>query len=143
MDRIPPVQRSRNMARIANRDTKPEMEVRRVLFANGFRYCLHRKDLPGRPDIALPRYRIAVFVHGCFWHGHSCSRGRRPSSNTAFWNAKIDKNLARDRQAVAAVEATGWTACVIWQCSLAGGLLELLEVLQRRKTERGSIVSTR
>jgi len=145
MDRITRGQRSRNMARVGSKNTQPEMIVRRALFARGFRYRLHRKDLPGRPDIVLPRYRVSVFVHGCFWHGHSCPRGRRPSSNVDFWQEKIERNMARDRQAVADIEAAGWTARVIWQCRLADGIAELVDLLQRRKTElaAGSIVSAR
>jgi DNA mismatch endonuclease (patch repair protein) len=145
MDRISPDQRSRNMALVGGKNTLPEMTVRRALFAQGFRYRLHRKDLPGRPDIVLPRFRVAVFVHGCFWHGHSCPRGRRPSSNADFWQAKIEGNIARDRQAVADIEAAGWTTRTLWQCRLEDDIAELVDLLQRREFDRaaGSIVSTR
>jgi DNA mismatch endonuclease (patch repair protein) len=145
MDRITPEQRSRNMARVRGKDTQPELRVRRALFARGFRFRLHRKDLPGRPDIILPRYRVGVFVHGCFWHGHSCPRGRRPSSNAQFWQQKIERNMERDRRAVPELEAAGWTVKTIWQCSLDEGIEELIALLQRRKDApaAGSIVSAR
>lgn len=133
------------MARIGGRDTAPEISVRKALHAAGYRFRLHRKDLPGRPDVVLPRYRVAVFVHGCFWHGHSCPRGRRPASNAAFWQKKIDGNIARDRKAVAAIEAAGWQAKIVWQCTLEEDVAALIGLLQRRKTRRasGSIVSAK
>jgi DNA mismatch endonuclease (patch repair protein) len=96
-DRVSPEQRSRMMAAVRGVDTLPEIYVRKRLFAAGFRYRLQAKELVGKPDIVLPRFRTVVFVHGCFWHGHSCSRGKRPASNVEFWNAKIDGNVRRDR----------------------------------------------
>lgn len=86
------------MAAVRRADTAPELYVRRELFAAGFRYRLNARKLPGRPDIVLPRYKTVVFVHGCFWHGHACARGKRPQSNAEFWNAKIDGNMRRDRR---------------------------------------------
>src|SRR5690349_6557163 len=97
------------MSRVRGRDTAPELRVRCALHAAGFRFRLHRRDLPGRPDIVLPAFRTAVFVHGCFWHAHDCPRGRRPASNSAFWAAKLEKNVARDRDAAAALVWLGWT----------------------------------
>jgi DNA mismatch endonuclease, patch repair protein len=96
-DRVSLEQRSRMMAAVRGADTSPELYVRKKLFAEGFRYRLYAKELVGKPDIVLPRFRLAVFVHGCFWHGHSCSRGKRPTSNVEFWNVKIDGNMRRDR----------------------------------------------
>lgn len=107
MDRVLPEARSRMMAAVKGKDTKPEMIVRRALHAAGHRFRLHRDDLPGRPDLVLPRHRMAVFVHGCFWHGHHCRRGKRPSTNVDFWGPKLDRNIERDRAARAALEATG------------------------------------
>ncbi|MBO9712470.1 very short patch repair endonuclease [Sphingomonas sp.] len=110
--------RSRMMAQVRNKNTKPEMRVRRALHAAGFRFRLHRRDLAGRPDVVLPKYRTAVFVHGCFWHGHDCPRGKRPSSNAAFWAAKIETNIARDLAAVERLSAAGWRVETIWECDL-------------------------
>jgi DNA mismatch endonuclease, patch repair protein len=119
------------MAKIKGRDTKPEMMVRRALFREGFRYRLHRSDLPGCPDVVLPRYRYAVFVHGCFWHGHDCRKGRkRPDSNTNFWNTKLDGNAGRDRRNQSALEAAGWHVVVIWECELERGVQRLFDCLR-------------
>jgi DNA mismatch endonuclease (patch repair protein) len=109
------------MRAIKGRDTKPELKVRRVLrgFAPGYR--LHRKDIPGRPDIAYVGRKIAIFVHGCFWHGHDCARGvRQPKANAEFWRAKIarNRNRERDAEALARLQASGWRAEVIWECEM-------------------------
>lgn len=125
-DTVEPKVRSRMMAAVRGRDTYPEMAVRRALHASGFRYRLRRKDLPGRPDVVLPRHRLAIFVHGCFWHGHDCRRGRRPTSNTGFWDTKLARNIDRDRAAQDALRAAGWTVEVIWECSLAAGIDRVL-----------------
>lgn len=107
------------MRRVKGRDTGPELTVRRLLWGAGFRYRLHRKDLPGRPDIVLPGRRAAVFVNGCFWHGHDCARGARtPKANADYWRAKIARNAARDARARAELEATGWRAITVWECEL-------------------------
>lgn len=125
-DTVNPTVRSRMMATVRGRDTRPEMFVRRALHAAGFRYRLHRKDLPGRPDVVLPRHRLAIFVHGCFWHGHDCRRGRRPTSNTGFWDAKLARNVERDGEAQEALKAAGWTVEIIWECSLTAGVERVL-----------------
>ena len=118
-DTFTPEQRSAVMARVKNRNTTPEKLVRRLLHQMGYRFRLHRKDLPGSPDIVLPRHKTAIFVHGCFWHGHDgCKRGARPTSNTEFWNAKIDRNIERDTLAICLLEKAGWTSLTVWQCEI-------------------------
>lgn len=114
--------RSEIMGRITSKDTQPEKCVRRVLHRLGLRFRLHRKDLPGKPDIVLPKWRTVIFVHGCFWHGHDCKRGsgkRRPKSNTSYWNPKIEGNMARDAKHAKALGALGWRRIVIWACETA------------------------
>lgn len=128
-DKITPDVRSKIMAAIRGRNTAPEHAVRHALFAAGYRYRLHRRDLPGAPDIVLPRFRTVVFVHGCFWHGHDCPRGQRPASNIEFWNRKLNGNIARDHHNQAALRAAGWQVEVIWQCSLATGCERILAQL--------------
>ena len=145
MDTVGQSVRTRIMSAVPQRDSAPEMVVRRLIHAMGYRYRLNVRALPGSPDIVLPRLHKAVFVHGCFWHGHSCRRGRRPSSNVDFWQQKIERNMERDQRAVADLEAAGWTVKTIWQCSLDEGIEELIALLQRRKDApaTGSIVSAR
>ena len=112
-----PEQRSRNMAAVKGSDTKPEMRVRSVLYSLGYRYRLHRKDLPGRPDIVLPRLHIAIFVHGCFWHSHSCRWGRvAPKTRAAFWADKRKKTTERDQRNESDLAANGWRVVVVWEC---------------------------
>lgn len=107
------------MARVKSRDTAPELAVRRLLTKLGYRYRLHRADVPGRPDIAFIGRRKAVFVHGCFWHGHDCARGaREPKANADYWRAKIARNRARDADARDRLTAIGWRATVVWECEL-------------------------
>ena len=114
-----PEKRSAVMRRVKSRDTTPERQVRRLLWAQGVRYRLHRRDLPGKPDIVLPGRRLAIFVHGCFWHGHDCARGARvPKANRDYWLGKVGRNRARDVAARAALEAAGWRVEVIWECEL-------------------------
>lgn len=118
--------RSRMMAGIRGKDTKPEMIVRRALHKAGYRFRLHRKDLPGKPDIVLPRYRTAIFVHGCFWHGHDCKHFKWPKTRPDFWREKIEKNVERDRRAIAELERLGWNVKVIWECQVITNLSEML-----------------
>ena len=116
-DRLTPEARSRNMAKIRGRDTKPELRVRRVAHALGLRFRLQRRDLPGTPDLVFPGRRIALFVHGCFWHRHpGCRFAYTPKSRIAFWQAKFDGNVARDRRKEDDLRAAGWTPVVIWEC---------------------------
>ena len=118
-DVFTPEQRSAVMRRVKGRDTSPELKVRRLLWRLGARYRLHRKDLPGSPDIVLPGRRLAIFVHGCFWHGHDCARGARvPKANRDYWVGKIARNRARDAATRAKLEALGWRVEVIWECEL-------------------------
>ena len=107
------------MARVKARDTGPERAVRRMLWAAGYRYRLNRRDLPGTPDIVLPGRKAAVFVHGCFWHGHDCARGaRQPKANADYWRAKIARNVARDARNQSDLNARGWRPIVVWECEL-------------------------
>jgi len=123
--------RSWIMARIRGRDTQPELLVRRVLHAHGLRFRLHRKDLPGCPDIVLPKYRTAIFVHGCFWHGHTCRDGRRPKSHGSYWNAKLERNVRRDRKNLNELRQTGWNPVVVWECQI-GNPDSVLKRIARR-----------
>ncbi|WP_249139109.1 very short patch repair endonuclease [Actibacterium sp. MT2.3-13A] len=111
--------RSENMARIRSRDTKPEMIIRRGLHACGFRFRLHRRDLPGRPDIVLPRYHAVIQVHGCYWHGHDCL-GRSPKTNKSYWGPKISRNRERDALNTSALRAAGWRVLIVWECCMKG-----------------------
>ncbi len=108
------------MSGIRGKNTRPEMQVRRALFERGFRYRLHSRDLPGTPDLVLPRYRAVVFVHGCFWHGHDCSFFRWPTTRPEFWRAKITRNRAVDREATKRLHAAGWRVLTVWECALRG-----------------------
>lgn len=111
--------RSEIMGRIKGRDTKPEILVRRLLHRMGLRFRLCRKDLPGQPDIVLSKLKTAVFVHGCFWHGHDCKKGsahRKPKSNQAYWVTKLGRNVARDAEHARALEELGWKRVVVWAC---------------------------
>lgn len=112
-----PAQRSAVMRAVKSKDTAPERAVRRAAHALGLRFRLHRADLPGKPDLVFPARRVALFVHGCFWHGHDCPRGARmPQTNRAYWQAKIARNMARDSVSSAALKKLGWTPRKIWEC---------------------------
>lgn len=130
VDRLSPVQRARAMSGVHSKGTKPELRVRSVLFAAGLRFRLHRRDLPGTPDVVLPRHRTVIFVNGCFWHGHECPKGQtRPASNTMYWDRKLDRNIARDQANYEALRNLGWSVEVIWTCSLDECLNRVLERL--------------
>ena len=121
-DRVTSAQRSENMRRIRSKDTAPELIVRRAVYALGFRYRLHAKELPGKPDIVFRSRRKAIFVHGCYWHGHGCARGGRGAkSNQAYWGPKIAKNRARDDAAIASLKSEGWRILVVWECGARDG----------------------
>lgn len=125
------------MARIRSKNTVPEQIVRSAIHRAGYRFRLHPSDLPGKPDLVLPSRRIAVFVHGCFWHQHSCREGRVPSSNSAYWAPKLARNVARDAAAQTALAEHGWRCIVIWDCESAAGIQALLRLLARSR-EKGS-----
>jgi DNA mismatch endonuclease (patch repair protein) len=108
------------MSRVRQAGTNQEVVLRRGLHALGFRFRLNARDLPGSPDVVLPRHRVAIFVHGCFWHGHSCPAGRPPSSNENYWLPKLDANKRRDRRKAAALRALGWRVITVWGCELRG-----------------------
>jgi DNA mismatch endonuclease, patch repair protein len=114
-----PEQRRNRMAAIKAKDTAPEMAVRRALHAMGYRFRLHRRDLPGRPDVVLPRHRVVILVHGCFWHQHpdpACPLRRSPKANTGYWGPKLARNVARDASNEEALRALGWRVLVVWEC---------------------------
>ena len=112
-------QRSRIMRAVKDRDTRPEMIVRRLLHSLGYRYRLHRKDLPGKPDLVFPGLRKVLFVHGCFWHGHDCRRGARiPKTHEAYWREKIARNIARDAKNESSLQSDGWAVFAVWECEL-------------------------
>ncbi|CAN5662751.1 hypothetical protein BH10BAC2_BH10BAC2_01930 [soil metagenome] len=111
--------RSYNMSQIKGRNTKPEMLVRTFLHAQGFRYKLHDKSLPGKPDLVLPKYKTIIFIHGCFWHGHNgCKYYVVPKTRTAWWMNKINGNIANDKKAIKALKKDGWKIIIVWECDL-------------------------
>jgi DNA mismatch endonuclease, patch repair protein len=118
--------RSKMMSGIRGKNTKPELLVRHGLFAMGFRYRLHKKILPGKPDLVLPKYRTVLFINGCFWHGHDCELFRIPASNREFWKKKIAGNQANDARNHALLQQAGWTVISVWECAMKGkGRLEI------------------
>lgn len=118
------------MSSVGSKNTGPERLVRSVLHRLGYRFRIHRKDLPGTPDIVLPSRRKVIFVHGCFWHGHSCSKGKLPKSRTEFWSEKVCRNRARDADVELCLKALGWDTLTVWQCQLRD-----LEYLEQTLTE--------
>lgn len=127
------------MAGIRGKDTKPEMIVRKGLHARGFRYRLHSRDLPGKPDIVLPKYRAVIFVHGCFWHGHDCPAFKWPKSREAFWRAKIERNRRRHDEVLACLAAMGWNAETVWECELRRSA----DTVGRQLDSLGSLIRSR
>lgn len=119
-------QRQKCMSHVKSTNTKPEILVRRFLFAHGFRFRLYRKDLPGKPDIVLPKYKTTIFINGCFWHGHvGCKYSTLPETNQEFWNNKISGNVERDKITYSKLQSLGWKVIVIWQCQLKAKSREL------------------
>lgn len=114
--------RSDIMSKISGKETKPEILVRKYLFSKGFRFRKNVKGLPGKPDIVLPKYKVIIFIHGCFWHGHSCKRGNLPSSNIQFWENKISQNISRDENVTQKLKELGWKVIIIWQCEIQNNL---------------------
>jgi DNA mismatch endonuclease (patch repair protein) len=122
VDKLTPERRSENMRRIKSTGMKPEMLVRRLAHSLGYRYRLHRKDLPGKPDLVFGPRKKVIFVHGCFWHGHEregCLDARRPKSNTGYWNPKLTRNKERDAERITTLKTDGWDVLVIWECETA------------------------
>ncbi|MCC6313892.1 MAG: DNA mismatch endonuclease Vsr [Thermomicrobiales bacterium] len=143
-DNVAPERRSQIMAKVRSRDTAPELAVRRAVHRAGFRYRLHRADLPGTPDLVFPRHRLAVFVHGCFWHWHGCKRSRMPAANRDYWERKIARNVARDTARQTELTALGWETRVIWECALDAGIAALIaELAERVERSRSREVKTR
>lgn len=126
-----PAKRSKIMAKVKGGNTKPEIYVRSRLHAAGFRFRLHRKDLPGKPDIVLPRYRTVIFVHGCFWHQHpGCRKATLPKQNADFWKIKLGNNVVRDEKNIDQLQAIGWRVEVVWECDLARNVDALIQKLR-------------
>jgi DNA mismatch endonuclease, patch repair protein len=124
--------RSRVMRQVKSSNTKPEMRVRRALHAMGYRFRLHRADLPGKPDIVLPRHRTVILVHGCFWHQHEgCTRAERPTSNAAYWQRKLTRNVERDSVNLDALQQAGWRVVTLWECEI-DATKDLSALLRRR-----------
>jgi len=134
-DVVDPATRSRMMAGIRGKNTKPELVIRRGLHRRGYRYRLHCKDLPGKPDLCFPRRRAAVFVHGCFWHGHQCRLFKWPSTRPEFWREKIYRNVAVDERARMALTEMGWRVLIVWECAMRGpgsmGPADILEIASK------------
>lgn len=130
VDIVSPEKRSEMMAGIKGKDTRPEIMLRKALHRRGFRFRLHNKDLPGKPDIVLPKYRVAILVHGCFWHGHEgCKLFRLPKSREDFWKEKIEGNITRDKIKTGLLLEQGWRVLVVWECSLKQRIAYLDEVV--------------
>lgn len=133
MDTLNQDRRSQLMAKVKQRNTDPEIMVRRFLFSKGFRYRINVKTLPGSPDIVLSKYKTAIFVHGCFWHGHTCRAGNLPSSNLAYWQTKIEKNIERDKRKTEDLKILNWNVIIIWQCEI--------KTLKNREVRLSKLVS--
>lgn len=117
MDRFDQQTRSRVMSAVRGRDTSPELAVRKMVHSMGYRFRLHRKDLPGTPDLVFPKLKLALFVHGCFWHQHrGCAKSKRPTTNETFWNNKLSANIARDDRVQSELSTAGWRVHTIWEC---------------------------
>ena len=138
-DTLPPEMRSRVMASVKGRGTSPEVFVRRAIWKHGFRYRLNVRRLPGTPDLVLAQYKVAIFVHGCFWHQHGCLRSKRPASNRDYWDRKLDRNVDRDAMNRSRLEELGWSVITIWECQLqddTDGALHFLTELRANRTKR-------
>lgn len=134
VDTLSPEERSERMSRIRGSDTTPELLVRRYLHAHGFRYKLHDRSLPGKPDLVFPRYGVVVFINGCFWHAHHCQKGRIPATRSDFWKDKFEKNRARDTRNARLLKRLGWRVLTVWECTLSGASkrTRTLDILVRK-----------
>ena len=130
MDVHSPEQRSYNMSRIKGKNTKPELLIRKWLWSQGYRYRLHRKDLPGKPDIVFSGRKRVVFVHGCFWHKHDCKYFKWPQTNSEFWKKKINENVRRDQKNYRTLTVYGWSYFIVWECQVRGENSEILGQLK-------------
>ncbi|HEU4460858.1 MAG TPA: very short patch repair endonuclease [Methylibium sp.] len=145
VDVVSPARRSQMMSGIKGKDSLPERLVRKALFAMGYRFRLHRRDLPGTPDLVMPRRKIALFVHGCFWHAHrGCKYAKTPSTRPEFWSAKLQSNVARDQRAVEKLTEMGWRVLCVWECSIrdreaAAGLSAALRLWIESDAKLGEI----
>ena len=141
MDVFSKGKRSQIMSRISGKNTKPEIIVRSLLHRMGYRFRLHDKNMPGKPDIILPKHKKVIFVHGCFWHGHrDCPRSKRPSTNVEFWNKKIDGNIERDNKNIKSLENLGWKTLILWTCEIKNQDIlkhKLNSFLDKKKFEQG------
>lgn len=131
MDTVSKETRSRMMSSVRSKNTKLELEIRHRLFADGFRFRLHRRDLPGTPDLVFPKYSVAIFIHGCFWHYHGCHLSKIPDTRTTWWRNKLEENLYRDAEAIRKLKALGWRLLVIWECSFRRPGIVRAEALDR------------
>lgn len=142
MDVVDKATRSRMMAAIKGKNTQPELALRRFLHAWGYRFRLHRKDLPGKPDIVMPRLRTCIFVHGCFWHRHlGCQYATTPKTRCEFWEGKFARNVERDLENVRALEVLGWKVMTVWECEIRQGAEHLAELLKALQVQETTIVS--
>ncbi len=121
------------MSAVKGKNTRIELAIRKTVHHEGFRYSLHNKSLPGKPDLALKKYGVAVFVNGCFWHGHSCRKGKRPTSNKNFWDVKLERNVKRDRDNTKQLKKLGWEVVTIWECEIEKGARKLVRKLNHKK----------
>ncbi|MDO6824997.1 very short patch repair endonuclease [Marinobacter sp. 1_MG-2023] len=126
VDVVDPKTRSRMMSGIRGKNTKPEVLIRKALHAGGFRFRLHRKNLPGSPDIVLPKFRAVILVNGCFWHGHQCRLFKWPKTRPEFWRNKIEGNIRRDQRKLSDLKSLGWRVCLVWECEIKGAKEENL-----------------
>lgn len=136
MDNVSPAERSRVMALVKSKDTTPELRVRRLVHGLGYRYRLHATELPGKPDLVLPRLRKVILVHGCFWHQHACPRCRVPSTSRGYWLAKMERNAARDQRNRRALRRLGWDVLVVWECQTTSRRADRLRERLRRFLQR-------
>lgn len=132
MDQLSSEKRSWNMSRIRSQNTKPELQLRKVLHGMGFRYRLHDKKLPGSPDLVFPKYKAVIFVHGCFWHRHGCKQTTTPSTRKDFWETKFKANTERDKKNIQSLQDIGWRVMVVWECELENaGKIDLVEKIRK------------